>query len=76
MMRHYPTLAEQALAVDKERIWLQCFRLCVRCEQLHDSLTHYEFSDGSSVTLDASASFPMPVADPVAPPHSRRRQHA
>ncbi len=57
-----PTQAEQALSVERERIWLQCFRLCVRCHQLANSLTEYEFRDGSTVTLDTSHSFPVPVS--------------
>lgn len=55
------TQAERALSVDKSHIWLQCFRTCVRCDDLENSQTRYEFSDGSSVVLDSTTSFPIPV---------------
>lgn len=56
------TQAEMALQVEKDHIWLQCFRTCVRCEDLPNNLTLYEFRDGSQVLLDTSASFPVPVS--------------
>lgn len=56
------TQAELALQVEKDHIWLQCFRTCIRCEDLPNNLTLYEFRDGSQVLLDTSASFPVPVS--------------
>lgn len=55
------TQAEQALRTDEAHVWLQCFRMCKRCHPLSETLTEYEFSDGSKVILDASYPFPKPI---------------
>ncbi|AYA65235.1 hypothetical protein [Alteromonas sp. RKMC-009] len=61
-----PTLADQALRVEQSHIWLHCFRTCARCESLSDTLTAYDFNDGSRLILDSSHPFPQPVKSKAA----------
>ncbi len=56
-----PTQADEALSVEQSHIWLHCFRTCEKCEVLSETLTSYEFNDGSRIVLDSSYQFPKPV---------------
>ncbi|NVK54681.1 MAG: hypothetical protein HWE26_03640 [Alteromonadaceae bacterium] len=53
--------ADLALQVEKGHLWLHCFRTCSSCQTVSKNLTKYEFGDGSSLILDSSHDFPVPV---------------
>ncbi len=55
------TQADSALKVDKGHLWLHCFRTCSECNEISSDLTQYTFRDGSSLVLDSSHDFPVPV---------------
>ncbi|SHG10797.1 hypothetical protein SAMN05216361_1304 [Marisediminitalea aggregata] len=55
------TQADSALNVDRGHLWLHCFRTCKECKELSSDLTQYVFRDGSSLVLDSSHDFPVPV---------------